>query len=117
MHSSRLNRDSLDIPDEKSRYVIQRDLVLKKVNALLLPLMRKHDIDMWIVMDREYHPDPFAAEIGGQGGVRNAYIFFDNGERLEKIFIFSHPPRQDLAPRLYAWGTRRSFGAELAPRP
>jgi Xaa-Pro aminopeptidase len=101
MHSSRLNRDSLDIPDEKSRYVIQRDLVLKKVNALLLPLMRKHDIDMWIVLDREYHPDPFAAEIGGQGGVRNAYMFFDNGERLEKIFIFSHPPRQDLAPRLY----------------
>jgi Xaa-Pro aminopeptidase len=101
MHSSRLNRDSLGIPDEKSRYVIQRDLVLKKVNTLLLPLMRKHDIDMWIVMDREYHPDPFAAEIGGQGGVRNAYIFFDNGERLEKIFIFSHPPRQDLATQLY----------------
>jgi Xaa-Pro aminopeptidase len=101
MHSSRLNRDSLNIPDEKSRYIIQRDLVLKKVNTLLLPLMRKHDIDMWIVMDREYHPDPFAAEIGGQGGVRNAYIFFDNGERLEKIFIFSHPPRQDLAPQLY----------------
>src|SRR5215472_4396981 len=101
MHSSRLNRDSLDIPDEKSRYDIQRDLVLKKVNALLLPLMRKHDIDMWIVMDREYNPDPFAAEIGGQGGVRNAHIFFDNGERLEKIFIFSHPPREDLAPRLY----------------
>src|ERR1051326_6353598 len=47
------------------------------------------------------NPDPFAAEIGGQGGVRNAHIFFDNGFRLEKIFIFSHPPREDLAPRLY----------------
>ena len=101
MHSSRLNRETLGIPHEKARYVIQRDLVINKVNRLLLPLMRKRDIDMWIVMDREYNPDPFAAEIGGQGGVRNAYIFFDNGERLEKIFIFSHPPREDLAPRLY----------------
>ncbi|HEY1294850.1 MAG TPA: M24 family metallopeptidase [Chloroflexota bacterium] len=101
MHGSRLNRESLGIPDEKARYLIQRDLVVKKVNTLLLPLMRKHDIDMWIVMDREYNPDPFAAEIGGQGGVRNAHIFFDSGERLEKVFIFSHPPREDLAPRLY----------------
>jgi Xaa-Pro aminopeptidase len=101
MHGSRLNRESLAIPDEKARYIIQRDLVIKKVNALLLPLLRKHDVDMWIVMDREYNPDPFAAEIGGQGGVRNAHIFFDDGERLEKIFIFSHPPREDLAPQLY----------------
>ena len=50
---------------------------------------------------REYNPDPFADEIGGQGGVRNAHIFFDTGDRLEKIFIFSHPPREDLAPRVY----------------
>jgi hypothetical protein len=38
---------------------------------------------------------------GGQEGVRNAHIFFDTGDRLEKIFIFSHPPREDLAPRVY----------------
>jgi Xaa-Pro aminopeptidase len=99
--ASRLRRDALGIPDEKARYLIQRDLVIKKVNSLLLPLMRRHGLDMWITLDREYNPDPFAPEIGGQGGVRNAHIFFDTGERLEKIFIFSHPPREDLAPRLY----------------
>src|SRR5437762_14352571 len=97
----RLSREALGIPDEKARYTIQRDLVIEKVNTLLLPLMRRHDLDMWITLDREYNPDPFAAEIGGQGGVRNAYIFFDDGERLQKTFIFSHPPRQDLAARLY----------------
>jgi Xaa-Pro aminopeptidase len=98
---SRLSRDVLGIPDEKTRYFLQRDLIIKKVNTLLLPLMRKHDIDMWLTLDREYNPDPFAQELGGQGGVRNAHIFFDTGDRLEKIFIFSHPPREDLAPRLY----------------
>lgn len=99
--ASRLSRAALQVPDEKARYEIQRDIVIDKVNNLLLPLMRRHGIDMWITMDREYNPDPFAAEIGGQGGVRNAHVFFDTGERLEKIFIFSHPPREDLAPRLY----------------
>jgi len=99
--ANRLSREALGVPDERTRFQIQRDLILDKVNTLLLPIMRQHGIDMWITMDREYNPDPFAAEIGGQGGVRNAYIFFDTGERLEKIFIFSHPPRDDLAPRLY----------------
>src|SRR5215469_6819069 len=99
--ASRLSREVLGIPDERRRFIIQRDLVIEKVNTLLRPLMRKHEIDMWITLDREYNPDPFAAELGGQGGVRNAHIFFDTGERLEKVFIFSHPPRQDLAPRLY----------------
>ena len=28
-------------------------------------------------------------------------FFFDTGDRLEKIFIFSHPPGEDLAPRVY----------------
>ncbi len=51
-------------------------------------------------MDREYHPDPFAGEIGGHGDVRNAHIFFDNGEKLEKIFIISHGHREDLVPML-----------------
>src|SRR5690348_15446446 len=101
MRASRLNRETLGIPDEKARYAIQRDLVIKKINTLLLSLMRQHGIDMWITLDREYNPDPFSAELGGQGGVRNAHIFFDAGDRLEKVFIFSHPPRQDLAPRLY----------------
>jgi Xaa-Pro aminopeptidase len=56
---------------------------------------------MWIVMDREYNPDPFAGEIGGHGGVRNAHNFYYNGQRLEKIFIFSHGHREDLVPLLY----------------
>jgi len=39
--ASRLSREALGIPDEKARYIIQRDLVIKKVNTLLLPLMRQ----------------------------------------------------------------------------
>lgn len=97
----RISRESLGVPSLRERYEMKRDITIKKVNTLLLPTMRAHDIDMWIVLDREYNPDPFAGEIGGHGGVRNAHIFYDNGERLEKIFIFSHGHREDLVPRLY----------------
>lgn len=42
-------------------------MVIEKINLLLLPLMRKRDIDMWITRDRECNSDPSADEIGGQG--------------------------------------------------
>jgi Metallopeptidase family M24 len=97
----RISRESLGVPGERERYKIKRDITIEKVNTQLLPIMRRYGIDMWIVMDREYNPDPFANEIGGRGGVRNAHIFYDNGETLEKIFIFSHGHREDLVSLLY----------------
>ena len=113
----RISRESLGVPSERDRYKIKRDITIEKVNTQLLPIMRRYGIDMWIVMDREYNPDPFANEIGGRGGVRNAHIFYDNGERPEKIFIFSHGHREDLVPLLYDelihYGYRR--GAQAAP--
>jgi Xaa-Pro dipeptidase len=96
-----LTRAGLGVPGERERYVIRRDLTLKKVNELLLPAMRAHGIDMWIVLDREYHPDPLSVDIGGEAGVRNAAVFYDTGDRLEKIYIFSHPAREDLVGLMY----------------
>jgi Xaa-Pro aminopeptidase len=96
-----LTSEGLGVPGERERYRIKRDITLSKINTLLLPAMRAHDIDMWIVLDREYHPDPLSEDIGGEGGVRNAAIFYDAGDRLEKIYIFSHPAREDLVPLLY----------------
>jgi Xaa-Pro aminopeptidase len=96
-----LTREGLGVPGERERYELRRDLTLQKVNELLLPAMRAHGIDMWIVLDREYHPDPLSVDIGGEFGVRNAAVFFDTGERLEKIYIFSHPAREDLVGLLY----------------
>jgi Xaa-Pro aminopeptidase len=96
-----LTREGLGVPGERARYEIRRDLTLKKVNELLLPAMRAHGIDMWILLDREYHPDPLSVDIGGEGGVRNAAVFYDTGDRLEKIYIFSHPAREDLVGLLY----------------
>ena len=57
----------------------------EKMDRHLLPTMRKHGIDMWVLMSRENHPDPILDLFGGFGvsgwyGHRNAYIFFDPSE-------------------------------------
>ena len=33
----------------------------------LLPLMRRHDIDLWIILSRENAPDPLVELFGGYG--------------------------------------------------
>lgn len=98
-----LTVDSLGVPKERERYAIRKGVIANKLNTTLLPAMRRHSIDMWLVLSREFHPDPFLDEIGGGfPGVRNAYIFFDNGGDVpEKVFIGSHGHREDLFTTVY----------------
>ena len=98
-----LTAQSMGIPKARERYAIRKRIISKKLNTTLLPAMRRHNIDMWLVLSREFHPDPFLPEIGGGlAGVRNAYIFFDNGGDVpEKVFIGSHSHREDLYPTVY----------------
>ena len=98
-----LTAESLGIPKEKEQYEIRKSIIKGKLNQLLLPAMRAHDIDMWLVMSREFNPDPMLPDIGdGYPGVRNIYVFYDNGgDQAEKIFVGSHQLREQIIPHLY----------------
>ncbi len=87
--------EAVEIPDARERFEIRRDLIGKRLDSVLLPAMRAHGIDLWLVFSREHDVDPILSEIGGGwGGVRNAYVFFDHGgDEPEKIFIGSHELR------------------------
>lgn len=67
-----------------------------KMRERLLPVMREHGVDLWVIMSRENHPDPALDLFGGYGitgwyGHRNAYLFHDAGERgLETTAIGTH---------------------------
>jgi Xaa-Pro aminopeptidase len=69
---------------------------LDKLESMLQPFMRKHGVDMWIIMTRENDPDPVVQLFGDQeitaSGHRNAYIFFDPGEGrpLERTILGTH---------------------------
>src|SRR5688572_18986497 len=78
---------------------VRSNIIKKRLDTVLLPAMRAHKIDLWLVFTREHNEDPLLSEIGGGwGGVRNAYLFFDRGDRLEKIFIRSHELRDSTIP-------------------
>jgi hypothetical protein len=85
-----------------------------KMRAHLLPLMREHDVDLWVIMSRENAPDPALELFGGHGitgwyGHRNAYLFHDAGEAgLETTVLGTHLS-QHLRP---FFDTIQSYGEE-----
>ena len=90
----------------------------EKMSQHLLPAMRTHDIDLWIILSRENAPDPLLELFGGYGitgwyGQRNAYLFYapEDGE-LETTAIGTH--LSDHLARFFS--TRFIYGEEgLAP--
>jgi hypothetical protein len=85
-----------------------------KMREHLLPLMRKHQVNLWAIMSRENAPDPVIELFGGNGvtgwyGHRNAYLFYDAGEAgLETTVIGTH-----LSGHLSAfYDTIASYGEE-----
>ncbi|MGH9812521.1 MAG: hypothetical protein ACRD4T_05230, partial [Candidatus Acidiferrales bacterium] len=83
---------------ERDRAAIHDRIVLKKLDTVLGPAMRANDVQMWIVLTREYNVDPafpFVTPDGTYPGGRNAYVFIDTGgARPERIAIGSHQWKQ-----------------------
>ncbi|MXZ61579.1 MAG: hypothetical protein F4Z12_12040, partial [Acidobacteria bacterium] len=53
------------VPSEREQWQLKRTIVEKKLDQALPPAMRNHEIDMWIVMDRENNKEPLHDEVGG----------------------------------------------------
>jgi Xaa-Pro aminopeptidase len=83
---------------ERERARLHDQIVLKKLDTVLGPAMRANDIQLWIVLTREYNVDPvfpFVTPDGTYPGGRNAYVFVEGGgARPERIVIGSHQWKQ-----------------------
>lgn len=95
-----------------------REMWLKKrLDTMLLPLMRQQKIEMWIVTNEEFHADPVTAFIAPPIpylGRRDFFIFADRGgdkldrlavvrypeEPLKRFFEVLDPPGKDVAATL-----------------
>jgi Xaa-Pro dipeptidase len=66
-----------------------RDGWLATRHDMLLPMMRRHGIDMWIVVNEEFHDDPlteYIAPARPYTGRRDVFVFLDAGdEGLRKV--------------------------------
>ena len=71
-----------------------REAWLARKHGLLLPMMRKHGVSMWIVVNEEFHDDPvtpFIAPPQPQVGGRDLFVFVDTGEAgLRKVALTSY---------------------------
>jgi Xaa-Pro aminopeptidase len=118
-----------------SQQISVREQWLEKHHQLILPMMRKQGVDMWIIVNEEFHSDPlteFIAPPRPYAGNRDFFIFVDTGERgLRRIAVtgyaednlkqfFEAPddprPAEKVLPELYQQFKPRkialSFGAK-----
>ena len=65
----------------------------KRFDTLLLPMMKRNGIEMWIVVNEEFHSDPVTPYIVPPipiVGRRDLFIFIDRGERLERVALLRY---------------------------
>lgn len=88
-----------------------RDGWLTKRHEMLLPMMRRHGIDMWIVVNEEFHDDPlteYVAPARPYTGRRDVFVFVDAGDDgLRKI----------AATGYWEETVARFFESPIDPRP
>ncbi len=75
-----------------------RESWLPARHALVLETMRRHDLDMWIVVNEEFHNDPVTQYIAPPrpySGNRDIFVFADAGaEGLRKYAVTGFPQEQ-----------------------
>ena len=74
-----------------SQQIAVREGWLEKRHVMLLDMMRRHDVQMWIVVNEEFHDDPltqFIAPPRPYTGNRDFFIFVDTGgPALRKVAV------------------------------
>src|SRR5947207_1177979 len=74
-----------------------------RLDTMLLPMMRRAKIQMWIVTNEEFHPEPvveFIAPPIPYEGRRDFFIFTDRGsDKLERIAVVRYP--DELLKKFY----------------
>src|SRR6185437_1250158 len=101
----------------REQQAVRESWLKKRLDTMLLPLMRQQKIDMWIVTNEEFHADPVMEYIAPPVpyvGRRDFFIFADRGgdkldrialvryseEHLKNFFEIVNPPGREIADTL-----------------
>jgi len=75
----------------REQQAVRETWLKKRLDTMLLPMMRQQKIDMWIVTNEEFHPDPVTEYIAPPlpyVGRRDFFIFADRGgDKLDRIAL------------------------------
>ena len=79
----------------REQTAVREQWLKKRLDTLLLPMMRRNGVSMWIVTTEEFHPDTIAEYIAPPipyVGRRDFFIFTDRGtDKLERIALVRYP--------------------------
>jgi len=101
----------------REQQALRESWLKKRLDTMLLPMMRQQKIDMWIVVNEEFHPDPITEYIAPPlpyDGRREFFIFTDRGgDKLDRVALVRYgeehlryffevllPPGKDVADTL-----------------
>lgn len=73
-----------------SQQIAIRESWLVKRHTMILDMMRRHNVDMWVIVNEEFHNDPLTEYIAPPRpytGNRDIFIFIDTGTELRKIAV------------------------------
>jgi Xaa-Pro dipeptidase len=93
-----------------SEQIALREAWLTKRHAMILDMMRRHGIDMWVIVNEEFHDDPltqFIAPPRPYTGNRDIFVFIDTGTSLRKIAVTGYTEEN----------VKRFFEEEDDPKP
>ena len=117
VHPQTQDRTRPKLLSVREQKVTRESWLKKRLDTLLLPMMRQQKIDMWIVTNEEFHADPVTEYIAPPipyVGRRDFFIFADRGgdkldrialvrypeEALKSFFEVLNPPGRDIAATL-----------------
>lgn len=75
---------------QREQMDVRESWLKKRLGSNLLPMMKRHGIDMWIVVNEEFHSDPVTEHIVPPipiVGRRDLFIFIDQGNRIERVAV------------------------------
>lgn len=77
-----------------SKQIAIREGWLRKRRELILPMMQRHDVGMWIVVNEEFHNDPIVPTIAPPrpyAGNRDIFVMVPDGGALKAFSITGYP--------------------------
>ncbi len=116
------NRSNEPIPGlpklltQREQMDVREQWLRKRLGSLLLPMMKRHGIEMWIVVNEEFNSDPVTPHITPPipiVGRRDLFIFIDRGERLERIAMVRYDEERLKNHYRFIMPARDKFGEEL----
>jgi Xaa-Pro aminopeptidase len=95
---------------------VREDWLRKRLGTMLLPMMKRHGIEMWIVVNEEFHNDPVTPHIVPPipiVGRRDLFVFIDRGQRIERVALLRYSEERLKNHYRMLLPARDKFGEEL----